>query len=160
MGTVKGSIKGVLADTSVLLADYRTDTVSAWKNGAYSKLYSSPDLINVAAIKDSVWVTHGDHFGRIENGALCDRQEGYAILISRTAYQLVFLVRDHSEADEFNVLLVNDMIHSYAYLGRVPLLYGLDKGVEFYTDHVVYWGNGRHVLSIPADMSSWTSYEH
>jgi len=168
LGTVKGMVCGVLADSSVVLVDYRAHTVSTWQDGKYTVLYTSPDLKGVKVVNDSVWAglsdSSGAYFGRIENGALRDRQEGFESLIGRTANQFVFLVRDHLKADEADVLLIDDMTRSYVYLGRVPFcppyVDGNRTGLEVYSDHLVYWGKGRYVLDIPSDMSEWTSYEH
>ena len=162
LGIVDGFIVGVLADASIVLADYYGEkTVSTWKDGVYTVLYASPDekLGGVYATQDSVWVSRDGTLGRIENGTLHDIQKGYVQAEGRTAHQLVFLVRDHLGADEADVLLIQDSMHAYTYLGRVPYVSASGKGMELHADHVVYWGKGRHVLAIPSEPSAWTSYE-
>ena len=158
IGTVKDNIVGVLGDASIVVANYKKNTVSAWKDGVYSVLYSSPDrkLATVFVVHDSVWVSHGDHFGRIENGALVDRQEGLAYVLARTTQQTVFGVQAHRDAEEVRLLLVNDATRSYTYLGSVP--YAPGSGMELYPHYVVYWGNGRHAFAVPSESSAWTRY--
>lgn len=168
LGTVKGMVCGALADSSVVLVDYRAHTVSTWQDGKYTLLYKSPDLKGIDVVKDSVWVSISDrsgaYLGRIENGALRDRQEGFASLIGRAASQIAYLVRDNLKADEADVLLIDDMTRSYVYLGRVPFcppyVDGNRTGLEVHSDYLVYWGKGRYVLDIPSDISAWTSYDH
>ena len=162
MGSIQGGIAGVagvLADASIVLIDFDENTVSAWKDDESTVLYASLDaqIHTAAATADSVWVIFGDHFGRVVDGALHDRQEGYAMLLGRSNHQLVFLVVERPGASEARVVLVNDVINAFAELGRVP--YSHSSRVELQRDHVVVWEEGPRVLPISAEGVQWTLYE-
>lgn len=92
------------------------------------------------------------------NGELLDRMEGHAVLEGRTANQLIFKLREQINAEEADLLLINDAMHSYTVLGRVPNASA--SSVELHTDHLIYWGERRHEFAIPADASAWTGYAH
>jgi len=156
LGLVRGNIAGVLADSSIVLVDFEENTLSAWKDNQSTVLFSSSgeQIRNVAVTADAIWVVFIDHFGRVVDGALRDRQEGYAMLEGSSGHQLVFLVVDQPLASEARVMLMNDTIHSYAELGRVPC--GFLSRVELREDRVIVWGDETSVLPIPAEAEAWT----
>ena len=159
LGSAQGNIAGVLSDSSIVLIDFTENTVSAWKDNPSTVLYASSgeQIHTAAATADSLWVVFSDHFGRVVDGALRDRQEGYAMLNGRSGHQLVFLVVDQPLASEAKVMLMNDITHSYAELGRVP--YSYLSRVELREDCVIVWGEENRVLPIPAEADAWTIYQ-
>ena len=164
LGSVQGKIEGALSDSSIVIANYDSNTISVWKDGKLTVLYTFPDnKFGVMPVNDSIWLRRSGHFGRLVNGELRDCWAGYTSAEARTAHQLVFLVRDQIGADEARVLLIDDLTRSYAWLGRVPYNNGfVSQWIELHRDHVVYY-NGldeRHVLAIPTDESAWTAYEN
>ncbi|MCL2544710.1 MAG: hypothetical protein FWE77_02195 [Clostridia bacterium] len=153
LGSVQGNTVGVLADSSIVLIDFDENTVPAWKANESTVLYSSEEpLLTAAATPDSVWVIFADHFGRVVDGELRDRQEGYAMLMGRSGYQLVFLVMERPGESEARVVLVNDITRSIEELGRVPYSH-YSSHVELRENAVIVWGEETRVLPIPVGHS-------
>jgi len=161
MGLVRGSINGVLEDGSILLADHRKNTVSAWKDRKTLTLYSTPSeqLYDVAIAGHSLWAVHFGHFGRIADGELRDIQQGYATVRARSGSQLVLLVLDESSAGEARVILIDDAMNAWTELGRVP--YDPYARAELSVASVIIWGQEPRLLAIPesADVDAWIPYE-
>lgn len=159
MGTVRGTIRGVLTDSSIVLVDFAKRTVSTWKDGKTTVIYASDEPFrDVAATNETIWVIYEDHFGQIVNGVLSDDQEGYAISSARSGNQLVLLVLREFGAKEARVMLINDVLGAYADMGSVP--YDIWSRVEMRAEGVIVWGGESRTLSIPTSAATWMIYEH
>ena len=159
LGSVRGDIKGVLADSRIVTVDYRANAVLAWKNGKSTTLYTSTNhILDAGVTNDQIWVIHDGYLGRIADGGLQNCMQGSAYFAARSGCQAVILVRDQlGDWAQARVILTNDVIHSYAELGTIG--YSAITCVDMRTDAVTVWGAESRIFSIPADEYAWTAYE-
>lgn len=162
VGTVEGYVFGVLSDGSIILANNDFNKVLAWKNGKTTTLYESPvgeSFRLIETTREEIWVVYGDSYGRIENGALCDRQQGIVRGTARSGLQVALLVTEQMDTEDCWVVLVNDVVGSYANLGSAPYS-GLSTSLMLQTDCVIVLGEVDTKLPIPSEASAWTVYGH
>ncbi len=142
LGTLDGTVVGMLEDGSVLCPFYARNYVRAWKNGKYEMLYESQtNLTNAFLVGGELWVeeAEGHGYGPVRDGVQLCNFEGNTLAASGSGAQTALVVRAENGAARYGVYLLDGETHAIAKLGDMPACNQLE--IAMTGNAVVVWGD-------------------
>ncbi len=118
-GKTRGWVVSMMEDGGLLIFNRFTNLVQHWQNRKSTPLYQPEEPITgVVTVGKSIFVSHEQEFGLLEDGRLAWRLAGRIQDMVATSDQSILLVA-HPNSPDLEMLLFNDTYQAYAWLGAV-----------------------------------------